>query len=178
MKKEVNVFDYAEDILKQLKTGILLTSKAGDKVNTMSIAWGSLGIEWNRQVFIAYVRENRFTRELLDKNPEFTVNVPIGEYDSQIISFCGRNSGRDVDKISKLGLNLITGEYVSVPAIKEFPLTLECRIIHKKLQAKETMPTSIRERFYPLDVDSSFAGSNKDYHFAYYGEIVASYICM
>jgi len=30
--------------------------------------------------------------------------------------------------------------------------------------------------FYPQDVDSLFCGSNKDYHTAYYGEIVSAYI--
>ncbi len=176
MKKEINVFDYAGNILKSLEKGILITTKSGENVNAMSIAWGSIGIEWNRPIFIAYVRTNRYTRTMLDNNSEFTINVPYGNYDSKIVSFCGRNSGKNVDKISELGLTLFDGDIISVPGIAELPLTLECRVVHKKLQASDTMPSEIKKRFYPEDVDSDFPGSNKDYHIAYYGEIVKAYI--
>ena len=51
MKKQIEVFDYANDILKGIKTGVLLTTKADDKVNTMTISWGTLGIEWGKTLF-------------------------------------------------------------------------------------------------------------------------------
>ena len=46
MKQQIAVFDYAQHILQALKTGVLLTVKAGETVNTMTIGWGTLGIEW------------------------------------------------------------------------------------------------------------------------------------
>ena len=66
MKKQIEVFDYANDILKAVKTGVLLTTKADDKVNTMTISWGTLGIEWGKTLFTVFVRENRFTKSQLD----------------------------------------------------------------------------------------------------------------
>ena len=45
MKKFIDPFDYAGHILKAVKKGVLLTTKAGGKVNTMSISWGTLGIQ-------------------------------------------------------------------------------------------------------------------------------------
>ena len=33
MKKQIEVFDYANDILKGIKTGVLLTTKADDNRN-------------------------------------------------------------------------------------------------------------------------------------------------
>lgn len=176
MKKEIDVFEHAGKILKSLEKGILLTSKADGKVNTMSIAWGSLAIEWNKKIFIAYVREGRFTREYLDKNPEFTVNISLNDDNKRVIGFCGTKSGRDHDKIKEMGLSLVEGDVVSVPAIKEFPLTLECKVLYSKLQDKGNIPESIRNACYPKNKDSSFPGGNKDYHIAYYGEIVSAYI--
>ena len=76
MKQQIAVFDYAQHILQALKTGVLLTVKAGETVNTMTIGWGTLGIEWGKPIFTAFVRESRYTKELLDQNPEFTVNIP------------------------------------------------------------------------------------------------------
>ncbi len=176
MKKEIDVFDYVNHIMTFLKKGILITAKDGDKVNSMSIAWGSIGIEWNKPIFIAFVREGRFTRELLDKNPEFTINIPYGDYDKNIIKVCGTTSGRDLDKVRELDLTLVDSDKVSVPGIKELPLTLECKVLYKQLQDKDTIPEDIKRSSYPTDVDSRFYGSNKDYHIAYYGEIVRAYI--
>ena len=53
MKREVNPFDYAGDICKALPKGILLTTKCGEEVNTMTIGWGTIGIDWSRPVFLA-----------------------------------------------------------------------------------------------------------------------------
>ena len=76
----------------------------------------------------------------------------------------------------ELGLTLVEGEEVSVPAVAELPLTLECKVIYKQAQEAAAIPEEIRRLQYPENVDGSFCGSNKDYHTAYYGEILAAYI--
>lgn len=176
MKKEIEVFDYAGDILKSLKTGALLTTKAGEKINSMTIGWGTLGIVWGKPIFIAFIRENRFTRHQLETNPEFTVNIPYGDFSEKILGFCGTKSGRDLDKIEELQLTLETPDIVSVPAIKELPLTLECRALYKQKQDEYAIEKEIKKIFYPPDVDSFYNGENKDFHIAFYGEIVSAYI--
>lgn len=175
MKKAIEVFDYAGDIVKALKTGVLLTTKAGDKVNSMTIGWGTLGIVWGKPTFITFIRENRFTRSQLEKNPEFTVNIPHGAFDKKILGFCGTKSGRDLDKIEELDLTLETPEIVSVPAIRELPLTLECRVMYKQKQDAHALAEENKKAFYPQNVDGSFYGENRDFHIAYYGEIVGAY---
>ena len=175
MKKQIDVFDYSGEIMKRLAKGVLLTTKANGKVNTMSISWGALGIEWNKPIFTTYVREGRFTRELLDANGEFTVNIPIEGSDRSLIGKCGSVSGRVIDKIAASHLTLVDGDVVSVPAIKEYPLTLECRIVYKQLQDKNAISEADKARFYP-DLPSTNCGGNRDYHIAYFGEIVAAYI--
>ena len=177
MKREISVFDYAGDIMKRLPSGgALLTAGADGFVNPMTIGWGTLGIEWGKPVFIAFVRENRYTRELLKKNPEFTVNVPVDDSCKQILGFCGTKSGRDVDKVKELSLTLEESQHISVPGIKELPLTLECRVIYEQKQDLEAIEAESRRKYYPQDVDSSFSGSNKDCHIAFYGEIVGAYM--
>ncbi|MBE6934681.1 MAG: flavin reductase family protein [Ruminococcaceae bacterium] len=170
MKKMIDPFDYAGEIAKNMKRGILLTTKGKGTVDTMTIGWGTIGIEWGRPVFVAYVRESRYTRELLDENPEFTVNVPIDQLDGSILGFCGTKSGRDVDKIRELDLHLEEPEVVSVPGIRELPLTLECKVIYRNPQPTKGLPQEVLNRYYP-EVDGK-----RDAHIAYYGEIVAAYI--
>ena len=170
MKKMINPFDYAGEFIEHMKKGILLTTKVDNTVNTMTIGWGTMGIEWGRPMFVAYVRESRYTRELLDKNPEFTVNCPVGEIKGQILPFCGKKSGRTVDKVSELGLHLEEPLNISVPGICELPLTLECKVVYRNDQPVDSIPQEIIHRYYPE------INGVRDHHIAYYGEIVGAYL--
>lgn len=176
MKKEIQVFDYANEIMKAMKTGILVTTKDGDKINSMTVSWGTLGIEWGKLIFTIFVRENRFTKKQLDNNPEFTINIPIGEFNRKILGVCGTQSGRVIDKINELNLSLEEPKSISVPGIKEFPLTLECKVVYKQKQDKNEITEENMKACYPQDIDGTYHGANKDLHTAYYGEIVSAYI--
>jgi flavin reductase (DIM6/NTAB) family NADH-FMN oxidoreductase RutF len=176
MKKEVNAFDYAGHICKAMPKGILMTTKNGDFVNTMVIGWGHIGIEWGRPIFVAYVRESRHTKTMVENHGEFTVNIPMGEFDSEIIRICGTKSGRDMDKIKELGLHLEDSNVVDVPGIQEFPLTLECKVIYKQKQDLSAVPCEVLKRYYPEGDGVTYAGETRDFHYAYYGEIVGAYL--
>lgn len=171
MKKEVNVWDYAGRIMEAVGKGVLLTTAAQGKTNTMVIGWGHIGVIWYKPVFVTYVRESRYTKELLDQNGEFTVNIPLGQADKNIIALCGTKSGRDMDKIQQLGLTLEDGETVAVPGIKELPLTLECKVIYKQDQDPDAIDRDSFARFYAEGTQNE-----GDYHTAYYGEITKAYI--
>ncbi|MBQ7081469.1 MAG: flavin reductase family protein [Fibrobacter sp.] len=166
-KRKIKVSDYATDIAHALEHGILVTTKADGKVNSMVVEWGHVGRIWNRPVFVAYIRDSRYTRELLDKNPEFTVNIPVGPFDRRIIAVCGTKSGRDMDKIHELGLSPVEPECISVPGLKEMPLTLECKVIYRQEQDSSMLPEDIRRSFYSRE------GGD---HISFFGEIVAAYV--
>ena len=176
MKREVNPFDYAGEICKALPKGILLTTRRGEEVNTMTIGWGTIGVDWSLPVFIAYVRESRHTRQMLDENAEFTVNIPVGDVDRNILSVCGTKSGRDMDKIGALGLHLEEPVKISVPGIRELPLTLECKVLYRQKQDLSAIPEKILSRYYPVEEDTLHPGSDRDYHIAYTGQILKAYI--
>ena len=166
MKKMLNSFDCAGQICEAMKKGILLTTKAGDKVNTMTIGWGTIGVEWGKPIFIGFVRESRYTKTLLDQNPQFTINVPMGGDVKEILKVCGTKSGRDMDKFAAMNLTAAEPEVISVPGIQELPLTLECKVIYKQEQNPAAIEAVSLQRYYP----------EGDFHTAYYGEIVSAYI--
>lgn len=171
MKQKINVWEYAPQILEAVGKGVLVTAQADGKVNPMTIGWGTMGIQWKKPIFVVFIRQSRYTKTLLDKNPEFTVNIPMGTCDKNILGVCGSESGRDVDKIQKLGLTLVEGETVSVPGILQLPLTLECKVIYKQDQELSSLDEVSRERYYrPGTKDEG------DFHTAYYGEITAAYV--
>ncbi|MBP5305227.1 MAG: flavin reductase family protein, partial [Lachnospiraceae bacterium] len=49
---------------------------AGDKekANAMTAGWGGMGVIWGKNVVFVFVRESRYTRELMDKYDTFSVN--------------------------------------------------------------------------------------------------------
>lgn len=166
-KREIDIRDYAGDIIRALRPGILITTKVGDKVNSMTIGWGTLGVIWERPVFVAYVRQQRYTREMLDQCREFTINVPVGDFPRRALGVCGSKSGRDMDKISAAGLTPVEPEVISVPGIKELPLTLECRVLYRQEQESDQFNDEITRQFYTIETGD---------HICYYGEIVSAYI--
>ncbi len=175
MKEQINVFDYAADIMKALKTGVLLTAKAGEKVNSMTIGWGALGINWRKTMFTVYVREGRYTRQLLDAGDSFTISIPMEGSDRKILGIMGTRSGRNTDKAAEAGITYIPSEKVDAPAVKEYPLTIECKIAYRKLEDKDALDPAYMV-CYPQDVDSSHVGANRDFHVEYIGEVVDAYI--
>ena len=171
MKKDVNVWDYAGHIMKDIGSGALLTTCADGEVNTMTIGWGLIGVVWGRPVFQVLVRESRHTKKLLEKHGEFTVNVAMDENVKNILAVCGTKSGRNMDKIKELGLTLEEGKTVSVPAIRQLPLTLECKVIYKQDQDPAAIAKENDDRYYAKGTPNE-----GDYHTAYYGQITAAYI--
>lgn len=172
MKRYVNPFDYAGQILTATKGGALLTTKADGICNTMTIGWGTLGIEWSKNIFVAFVRGSRYTKALLDKNGEFTVNLPVGSIDKNILKVCGTVSGRDTDKIAQLGLTLEDPDKISVPGIRQLPLTLECRVLY----AQQQLPECAKDGIVLTHYDPNATDIEAEYHTAYYAEIVSAYI--
>ena len=173
MKREINPFDYAGEIFKALPTGILLTSEAEDCVNAMTIGWGTIGIEWGVPIFTAYVRTSRFTYDLIERTGEFTICAPYGEKFSKevtkAVGLCGSKSGRDMDKLAKAGVHLVEADIVRPLAIKEFPLTLECRVVFSQEQPIKEISSRFKKFYVPNTAHS-------EPHVAYYGEILKAYI--
>ncbi len=170
MKEKVNAFDYAERIVKVLPQGILLNTH-GDKFNSMVIGWGHLGVIWGLPTFTVYVRQSRYTKPQLDRTGEFTISVPLeGQLSKEVFRICGSESGRDVDKQAAAHLTLERPEIISTPGIREYPLTLECKVLYQQDQVLDSMPEAVRQRYYSRSTDAG------DFHTAYIAEIVDAYI--
>lgn len=175
MKESVQVNAYAELITNALSKGILLNTQA-EKFNTMVIGWGGLGRCWNKPVFTVYVREHRYTKHVLDETGEFTLSIPLDGPDAGITKTCGYHSGFAIDKVAEAGLILEEPRTGTVPGVRQYPLTLECRVLYSQPQELLRYPKDIQERMYPQDVDSTNPMANRDVHTAYIAEIVDAYI--
>ena len=139
MKEKIDITDYANLITKALPKGILLNTN-GEKFNSMVIGWGHLGTLWSRPTFHVYVRQGRYTREQLDKTGEFTISIPLDQPDPVINKICGWQSGHTIDKVKEAHLTLEEAEAISTPGVKEYPLTIECRVLYSQAQDLSRIP--------------------------------------
>ena len=175
MKEKINITDYANQITQALPKGILLNTN-GDKFNSMVIGWGHLGTLWSLPTFHVYVRRGRYTKGQLDKTGEFTISVPLSGVIPEIAKVCGSQSGFNIDKVKEAGLTLEEAETIHTPGVREYPLTIECKILYAQEQDLALIPKEIREKAYPQDVPGTWPMANRDPHTMYVGQIVDAYI--
>lgn len=150
-----NVFDF-------IKLGMpLLTAESGGKLNTMTVNWGQMGYLWNRCVTTVYVRPQRYTYPIIEAAQGYSLCF-MGEGYEQEVMYCGRNSGRDGDKLSHCGF---TPAYQDgIPYIEQAQTVLLCKKqLSTWLTAEDFVSGEIPALCYPA----------ADFHRMYIGEITA-----
>ena len=129
--------------------------------NTMTVAWGSFGTMWFKPFVMIVVRPPRYTFEFLEKYDSFTLTAFPDKLKPQL-EFCGKNSGRNVDKINSTNLTPIPSNKISSPGFDQAKLIIECRKMYFNDLKPENFIDKNIEQFYPA----------KDYHRMYFGEIL------
>jgi flavin reductase (DIM6/NTAB) family NADH-FMN oxidoreductase RutF len=133
--KPVELFD---------KAALLLVESGGVR-NAMAIAWGGLGVLWSRPALTVYVRDSRYTHELMETCSSWSVNFFAERRD--LIKYFGMVSGRDEDKIAKSGLRVEKVE--STPIFPEADLVIVARkLIGIPLPDDKILDPAINERLY------------------------------
>ena len=139
---------------------MLVTACDGDKVNTTATSFGGVGQMWGKRVTFVCLRENRYTRELLDASGEYSLSFLDNNEYRGAMKYLEMVSGRDEDKLKGARLNITYHE--GVPFIEESSNVIICKVIYKKeIGLTGFVDDSIPEEFY----------KDKDSHIIYVGEI-------
>ncbi|MDO4459671.1 MAG: flavin reductase [Clostridia bacterium] len=158
--KEISVYELPNNPFKMIgKDWMLITAKKGDRVNTMTASWGGVGILWNKPVAYIFIRSSRFTKGFVDEGSELSLCMLPEQFREQLTYF-GRHSGRDEDKIATAGLEIAyEGE---VPYFSDSDTVFICR----KLYAQE-----MKAECFCVDglAESNYADG--DFHTTYVVEI-------
>lgn len=147
------------------KQGAFLTAKSNEKVNTMTISWGSVGFMWGKPVFMALVRPQRYTNEFIKVSKSFTVSIPFSNDFKKALGVCGSKSGRDINKEIEANIKFINGKEEKFAVIDGCDAYYECNILYSSKLKTEELPEDVKNKFY---------GSG-DTHILYFAEIVNSY---
>ena len=119
--------DWMNELTAQLKKGAFLMVNG----NPMTIGWAQFGIIWNRKTLSVYVRESRFTHQLLKDADTFTVSIPAVGTLSDALVFCGTRSGRDVDKMAFLHAERFPARFGGQDGFSGCRYHIECRILFR-----------------------------------------------
>jgi len=104
------------------------TYDAHGKANAMIASWGGICCSQPPCINIS-LRKATYSYAAIVERKAFTVGIPDQEHIRQA-DYLGIASGRDTDKIAVAGLTPVRSELVDAPYIAEFPLSLECRLVH------------------------------------------------
>lgn len=134
------------------------------EANTMTASWGGLGHLWNKEVAFVFIRPQRYTKEFVDTSDRFSLCFFGGDR-MQEMTYLGRVSGRDEDKIQKSGLKLTHLD--GVPCFEEATTVLICRKLYVQTLREDCfVDTELCNATYPL----------KDFHDVYVAEIEHIYV--
>lgn len=140
------------------KEWMLITAGEKASFNTMTAAWGGLGVLWDRNICFCFIRPSRYTCAFMERSQSFTLSFFEEGY-RDVLNYCGTKSGRDVDKVAHTGLTPVFDG--SAIYFAEARLVMICR----KIYAQDLVPGNFLddriERYY----------SGKDYHRMYIGEV-------
>ncbi len=155
IKTEELNFNVFNDIGK--KWMLISAAKEDGSINTMTASWGTMGVLWNKNVFICFVRPQRYTHEFTEASDKISISF-FGEQYREALTVCGRKSGRDCEKIKLAGLTPFndSGDVGFQEA--------ERIIFGKKLYAGKLDPKA----FISDDIEKHYNG---DYHTVYICEI-------
>ena len=104
------------------------TYDADGKPNLATLAWAGICCGTPPAVQIS-LRKSRYTHRAIVEKRAFTVNIP-SEHHAEQADFCGITSGAKVDKFGAAKLTPRRGEFVDAPLVAEFPVCMECRLMH------------------------------------------------
>ncbi len=109
--KEINPKELCTNVFSEIGDKWMLVSaaKKDGSINTMTASWGAMGVLWNKNVFICFVRPQRYTYEFIEDSEYISLSF-FGEEYRDALKFCGTKSGRDHDKIKETGLTVFNND--------------------------------------------------------------------
>ena len=139
---------------------LITAGNESEGYNSMTASWGHLGFIWGKPTSVIYIRPQRYTKEFVDREEIYTLTVFSEDY-KKALSYLGSHSGRDEDKVAKVGLTPIFEDNYTYFA--EAKLTLVCRKLYRAPLSEEGfLDKKVLDSCYP----------EHDFHDMYVGEIL------
>jgi len=105
---------------------VLVSCGAMENANILTIAWTGILNTDPAMTYIS-VRPERHSYNIIKESGEFVINLTTKDL-AYATDYAGVTSGKNINKIEKLGLHLEKSSNISAPMIKESPVSIECKV--------------------------------------------------
>lgn len=104
------------------------TYDGNGKPNVMTAAWGGI-ICSTPPCLTVSLRKATYSYAAILNRRAYTVSVPSQDH-AREADYFGMASGRNGDKFAAAGLTPVASDRVDAPYVGEFPMVIECRLVH------------------------------------------------
>ena len=169
----INTFDKIHSSLRPFTTPqmpAILT--AGNRVshNSCIIGYGTLGVVWNKPVFVVYVKPDRYTYQFMQWTTHFTVSF-IKKSLFKKFELYGEHTGKFVNKEEQSGSHMIFFDNGGI-TFREAEEVYVCRMLAKSsIDEKDLAPDIIN--IYKTSAE--LFKESEEPHNIYIGEIIGYY---
>ena len=122
---DVPLADFSRLLYPYNGTLVSCRGKTG-QTNVLAIAW-VMPVSMDPPMLAFVIRKERHSYKLLEETKEFVVNIAGFDLAAQVL-YCGRKSGKDVDKFEATGLTMGKAKKVTAPVVSECAAHIECRV--------------------------------------------------
>ena len=97
-----------------------------ESANILTVAWTGIINTNPAKVYIS-IKPERFSYNIIKNKKEFVINLTNKDL-TYAADWCGVKSGAKVDKFKEMKLTKQKCKFVQAPAIKEAPVSIECKV--------------------------------------------------
>lgn len=130
---------------------VMVSCGTMEESNIITVAWTGI-LNTNPAMCYISVRPERYSHDIIKENGEFAINLTTRQL-AYATDWCGVKSGRDVNKFKEMKLTKEKANIISVPLIKESPVSVECKV-------KEIVPLGSHDMFVAeivaIDADEKY----------------------
>lgn len=148
---------------------VSVADKEGNS-NIITVAWAGT-VCTNPPMVSISVRPSRYSYHMLMETGEFVINLTTRDL-VYATDYCGVKSGKDVDKWKEMKLTPVPSKEISVPAIKESPVNIECKVAKVESFGSHDVFTA---NVVAVHVDEAYMDEKGSFHLTQANPIVYSH---
>lgn len=107
---------------------VLVSCRGTDgKNNALAVAY-CCNCSYDPPMVMVGIVPSRYSYHMIKETGCFVVNL-VEKEQKEMFDYLGSHSGKDEDKLAKLGVNITEGVKVNAPVLADCPVNIECTVV-------------------------------------------------
>lgn len=117
---------------------VLVSCRGTDGTNNALAVAYACNCSYDPPMVMVGIVPSRHSYRMIKDTGCFVVNL-VGTEQQAMFDYLGSHSGRDEDKLAKLGLTVTEGEKVKAPILADCPVNIECTVVDSIMTGSHEM---------------------------------------